>query len=402
MSKLSAVQVRNAKTTGKPYKLSDGYGLYFHVSKGGKKTWRYRYRIAGTESTFVLGSYPQMELSEARIARQEARELVKKGINPARERKRKIEEKVNELLHDQNTFQVVAKEWLDKQVENWSENHAAAVIKSLHRNVYPQIGNRPIAEITTPELEQMMKRVEKRGALEMARKVLQRVNSIFVFAVRTGKVPHNPAASLKRALKTRKVVHHAALSKSDLPQFFKDLEKGRLHISTKLGLKFLILTAARTDEVRRSDWNEVDYEEVIWRIPASRMKMDSPHNIPLSRQAIQILNKIGDTFGRKGYIFPSVRSYEKPMSQNALLYAMHSLGYHSKATVHGFRATFSTIANESGFKPDVIERSLAHMERNRVRAAYNRAEYLQERKKLMQWWADLLDELSDGKFGEAK
>lgn len=402
MSKLSAVQVRNAKSTGKDYKLSDGKGLYFHVSKGGKKTWRYRYRIAGTESTFVLGSYPQMELSAARTARQEARELVKQGINPARERKRKTEERINEQLHEQNTFQVIANEWLDKQVENWSANHAAAVVKSLNRNVFPQIGSRPIKEITTPELEQMMKQVEKRGALEMARKVLQRVNSIFVYADRTGKVTHNPAASLKGSLKTRKVVHHAALSKSELPQFFIDLEKGRLHISTKLALKFLILTAARTDEVRRSDWSEIDGEDMIWRIPASRMKMDAPHNVPLSKQAANILDQIGDTFGKKGYIFPSVRSYEKPMSQNALLYAMHSLGYHSKATVHGFRATFSTIANESGFNPDVIEKSLAHTERNRVRAAYHRSEYLQQRKELMQWWADLLDEMSNGSFREAK
>lgn len=396
MSKLTAVQVRNAKPTGKPYKLTDGHGLHLHVSKAGKKTWRYRFRIAGTESIFVLGEYPQMSLMDAREARLQARTLVSKGINPAHARKDEIEANLNRNKVEGNTFEAVAFDWIEKQTDRWSANHAGAVAKSLKKNVFPEIGSIAIDEITAPILVEMLAKVERRGALEMARKVLQRVNSVFMYANRTGKLSHNPAASLKGSLKTRKVSHHPALSKDQLPEFLIVLEKARMHISTRLGLKFLILTAARTDEVRRAVWDEIDMEDRMWRIPAYRMKMDSPHNVPLSKQAIKILDQVGETFGRRGVIFPSVRSYEKPMSQNALLYAMHALGYQSKATVHGFRATFSTIANEEGFDGDVIEKALAHVERNRVRAAYHRSEYLEQRRELMQWWADLLENMEQG------
>ncbi len=395
MSKLTAVQVRNAKTTGKAYKLTDGFGLHLHISKTGRKTWRYRFRIAGVESVCVLGEYPQMHLTDARSARNDARDLVKVGKNPAHVRKDEIKASLIDELAKKDTFEVVALEWVAKQIDSWSANHFNAVMKSLKANAFPEIGNVPIGDITTPDLVKMMEKVEKRGALEMARKVLQRINSVFMYANRQGKISDNPAANLKGSLKTRKVVHRPALSKDELPQFFKNLEKARMHISTKLGLRFLILTAARTDEVRRSVWSEIDFSDKMWRIPAERMKMDSPHNVPLSRQAIELLDRIGDVFGRSGYIFPSVRDYKKPMSQNALLYAMHGLGYHSKATVHGFRATFSTIANEEGFKGDVIEKALAHVERNRVRAAYHRSEYIEQRKELMQWWADYLMKLEN-------
>lgn len=394
MSKLTAVQVRNAKSAGKPYKLTDGHGLHLHVSKGGRRTWRYRFRIAGTESIFVLGEYPQMSLTDARMARLEARALVSKGINPAHVRKEEVEANINRKQARENNFEAIAVEWMDKQAERWSASHAGAVSTSLRKNVFPEIGQMAIDDISAPDLVKMMEKVEARGALEIARKVLQRVNSVFMYANRIGKVSHNPAASLKGSLKRRKVIHHPAISKDELPQFFKDLEKGRMHISTKLGLKFLILTAARTDEVRRAVWSEIDMEDNMWRIPAERMKMNSPHNIPLSRQAIQILEQMGEVFGKSGYVFPSVRSYEKPMSQNALLYAMHGLGYQSKGTVHGFRATFSTIANEKGFEGDVIEKALAHVERNRVRAAYHRSEYLEQRRELLQWWADLLESMT--------
>lgn len=393
MSKLTAVQVRNAKPKEKPYKLTDGYGLHLHISKSGKKTWRYRFRLDGKESTYVIGEYPQMNLSDARSARLKARELVKDGKNPVKARKEEKFARKNKLGIQGDTLRQIALEWMAKQEESWSDGHTKAVRKSFELDVFPEIGNRPVETITTPDLVAMMDKVEDRGALETARKVLQRVNSVFMYASRRGKITHNPAANLKGSLKTRKAVHHPALSKSELPQFLQKLEKARIHISTKLGLQFLILTAARTSEVRLAVWREIDLEENVWRIPADRMKMDSPHNIPLSRQALKILNHIGDIFGKSGYIFPSVRNYRRPMSQNAMLYAMHSLGYHSKATVHGFRATFSTIANEEGFNGDVIEKALAHIERNRVRAAYHRSEYIDKRRDLMQWWADYIDKL---------
>ncbi len=390
MLKLTALQVRNAKPEGKPYKLTDGNGLHLHVSQKGKKTWRYRYRIDGKESIFVLGEFPVMSLMEARSARRDARELVKQGINPSQARKQEVKSKIKEKLALNDTFEFIALGWMNKQVDSWSSSHSNAVLGSLAKNVFPEIGHIPIDQVTTPDLVALIDKIEKRGALEIAKKVLQRVNSVFMYASRIGKVRQNPAANMKGSLKSRKVVHHPALNREELPQFLNDLNKAKIHISTKLGLKFLILTAARTDEVRRSVWDEIDFEDKLWRIPAKRMKMGSPHIVPLSSQAASILEHIGEVFGQKGYIFPSVRNFENPMSQNALLYAMHNLGYHSKGTVHGFRVTFSTIANESGFDGDVIEKALAHIERNRVRAAYHRSEYLKQRRELMQWWGDLI------------
>lgn len=396
MGKLTAVQIRNAKPKGKPYKLSDGYGLFFHVAKSGKKTWRYRFKVMGTESTFVLGEYPPMGLSDAREALINARQLVKVGINPAEARKEEIAASHKEKKAAENSFEKITLEWIDKQQGRWSPNHSAAISKSLNKNVFPEIGHLQIDSITPPQLVTLFEKIENRGALEVARKVLQRVSSIYMYAIRTGRATVNPAASLKGSLKTRKVAHHAALSLDELPEFLSRLSKAKIHITTRLGLKFLILTAARSAEVRGATWAEIDLQDKMWRIPAERMKMDLPHSVPLSEQAIEVLNQIGDTFGRGGYIFPGIRNFNKPMSQNTLLYAMHGLGYHSKATVHGFRATFSTIANENEFDGDVIEKALAHTERNRVRAAYHRSEYLEQRRELMQWWGNKLQALECG------
>lgn len=393
MGKLTAIQIRNAKIKEKPYKLSDGYGLYFHVSKSGKRTWRYRFKIMGTESTFVLGEYPSMGLSDARETLLGARQLVRSGINPADERKKKITALHKEKEVAENSFEKITLEWIDKQQGRWSANHSAAISKSLKKNVFPEIGNLPVDSISPPQLVALFEKIENRGALEVARKVLQRVSSIYMYAIRTGRATVNPAASLKGSLKTRKVAHHAALSIDELPEFLHRLSRAKIHITTKQGLKFLILTAARSGEVRGATWDEIDLAGNVWRIPAERMKMDLPHTVMLSKQAIEVLNLIGDTFGRGGYVFPGIRDFNKPMSQNTLLYAMHGLGYHSKATVHGFRASFSTIANENGFEGDVIEKALAHTERNRVRAAYHRSEYIDQRRELMQWWGDLLSDM---------
>ncbi len=393
MNKLSATQVRSTKSKEKAYKLSDGYGMYLHVSKTGKRTWRYRYRIAGTESTYVLGTYPDMTLSDARNARSDARKLVEKGVNPsyhkAKEKAQEIERRVQDT---ENSFVRIATEWIEKQRDSWSPGHTRSVMRSLAENVYPYIGSQPINEIRTSELIEMLGNMEERNALELARKVLQRVNSIFMYAQRLERVQNNPAASLKGTLKARKVTSHAALEEADLPQFLKDLSKAKTHISTKRGLQFLILTAARSVEVRGAKWGEIDMKAQMWRIPAERMKMDNPHNVHLTKQSLAILKEMGDKFGKKGYIFPAVQDYGKMMSQNTMLYALHRMGYQGRCTVHGFRATFSTIANEKDFDADVIERALAHTERNKVRAAYHRSEYFEQRRELLQWWADLLQE----------
>ena len=400
MSKLTAVQVRNAKAGEKAYKLPDGHGMHLYVAKSGLKTWRYRYKIAGKETTYTLGEYPKMTLEQARAARAEAREMVRAGISPAQKRREKRQQQIDEQIRNQeaqkNSFKNIAFEWIEKQREGWSKDHADAVLGTLRLDVFPEIGSLPVDTINPPQILNILRKIEDRGSLEIARKVLQRMNAVFRYAVQTGRATYNPAADMQGVLKTRKVKHRAAISSEDLPQFLRDLTSGDIHTTTRLALQFTILTAARSGEVRGATWDEVNLEEKIWRIPAKRMKMDTPHNVPLSRQAIAILERIGRLYGNEGLIFPGIRDNSKPLSENTMLYAMYRLGYHSRATVHGFRATFSTIANEAGFHGDIIEKALAHEPRNKVRAAYNRSEYLEQRRELMQWWADLLRQMEQG------
>jgi integrase len=400
MSKLSAVAVRNAKPKNKPYKLSDGKGLYLHIATSGKRTWRYRFKLAGKESTVVLGEYPAMSLETSRIERQKAREVVKEGKNPAQIRKEKKQAEIDKAeaakLINKKTFEFIALEWIEQQGNRWSHNHTTAVLDSLRNNVFPVIGDHPVDTITPPMILQVIRPIEKRGSLEIASKILQRMAAVFRYAVQTGKATYNPAGDMKGVLKSRKVTHMAALTIDDLPKFLRDLSEGDIHITTKFALQFTILTAARSGEVRGATWKEIDLENKLWKIPAARMKMDKPHTVPLSRQAIDIIERAGKLWGKDGFIFPGIRQGSKQLSENTMLYALYRIGYHSKATVHGFRATFSTIANESGFDGDVIEKALAHEERNRVRAAYHRSEYIEQRKKLMQWWADMLHQLESG------
>jgi integrase len=397
MSKLSALQVKNAKPKEKAYKLSDGHGMHLHVSPSGTKSWLYRFRIDGKESLFTLGSYPKMSLEQARKARADAREKVKGGRNPGQERKERkqaIREKREAVrLASKNTFEFVALDWIGLQRGRWSKGHADAVLATLKADVFPSIGRLPIDSIQPPMILLILRAIEARGALEVASKVLQRTSAIFRYAIQTGKATYNPAADMKGVLQTKRVNHMTALSKDELPAFLKALSIGDIHINTKLAIQFTILTAARSGEVRGATWDEINHDTRLWRIPAERMKMANAHTVPLSSQALAILERVARMYGEDGYIFPGIRQGSKRLSENTMLYALYRIGYHSKATMHGFRATFSTIANEEGFNGDVIEKALAHEQRNRVRAAYHRSEYLEQRRELMQWWGDLLQEM---------
>ena len=400
MSKLTAVQIRNAKPKEKPYKLADGHGMCLYIAKSGLKTWRYRFKIAGKESTFTLGEYPKMGLEEARFARMEARELVRKGKNPViiRKQEKQLEIDKQEAYRrvKENSFKTIALEWIEKQKDSWSKDHAQAVLNTLRFDAFTEIGDIPVDTITPPLVLNILRKIEDRGSLEIARKVLQRMNAVFRYAVQTGRATYNPAADMQGVLKTRKVKHRAAISLEDLPRFLGDLSKGDIHTTTRLALQFTILTAARSGEVRGATWDEINLEEKMWRIPAERMKMYSPHNVPLSTQAIAVLERVGKLYGKNDLVFPGIRDNSKPMSENTMLYALYRIGYHSRATVHGFRATFSTIANEAGFQGDIIEKALAHEPRNKVRKAYNRSEYLPQRRELMQWWANVLQQMEYG------
>ncbi|SDP57637.1 tyrosine-type recombinase/integrase [Desulforhopalus singaporensis] len=396
MSKLTAVQVRSLKPRQKPYTVADGGGLSAHISTSGVISWRYRYRFNGKATTLVLGKYPAMSLADAREAHQKARSILSEGLNPTAEKKnraleaRKAEDEEQEK--SKNTFRAVALEWIDQQAERWSHDHAAAVLATLKRDAFPLIGDIRVDQLTPPEILKVIRRIEKRGAFEIASKVLQRISAVCRYSVQTGKAMYNPAAEMRGALKTRKVVHRAALQRDELPEFLQRLKKSDEHIITKAALMFTILTAARSGEVRFAVWSEINFDTKDWRIPAARMKMGTPHVVPLSRQAMTILEAMqAHSTGPEGLIFPGIKNNRKPLSENTMLYCMYRLGYHSRATVHGFRSVFSTMANEEGFDGDVVEKALAHQERNRVRAAYHRSEYLEQRRELMQWWADMLD-----------
>jgi integrase len=395
---LTDLEVKNARPQERPFKLNDGKGLFLHISPPGKKTWRYRYKITGKESVVVIGEYPDMTLLSARVEGEAMRRKVKAGVNPSKERQAvkqaAVQEKEKEVQAAINSFQNITYEWHEREKGSWSVGHSMAVMETLRADVFPAIGAIAVDRITPPMIMDILRAIEAREALVVAQKVLQRMTAVFRYAVQTGRAHYNPATEMKGVIKKRAVQHHPMITAEELPAFLHHLMGADLHVTTKLALEFAILTAARTGEVRGATWSEIDLEKGIWSIPGERMKMKMAHAVPLSRQAAAILSRMKILFGDTGIIFPGVRAIEKkPLSENTLLYAMYRMGYHGRATVHGFRAAFSIIANEAGFNPDAIERQLAHREKNQVRAAYHRSEYMAERVEMMQWWADHLEAL---------
>ncbi len=383
---LTASQVKTAKPREKPYKLADGGGMFLLVNPNGTKYWRLKYRVHGKEKMLALGVYPKVTLAEARGKRETARKQLKDGLDPMAE---KQEAQRQSLLQSEDSFKALAHEWHEMKRDMWSPKHAARVLVLLENDIFPDLGHRPIKEISPPELLATLRKVEKRGALVLLSKVRGYCVVIYSFAIASGRAEHNIAMELQGVLKSPKGKHYPALKQSELPDFLRAVTAYGGEPTTRLGLRFLILTLVRTGELRHARWDEIDGKE--WHLPAERMKTKVPHVVPLSRQALSILEELRPLTGRSELLFPGRVSLAKPISENTLLYAIHRMGYQGRATGHGFRATGSTILNEMGFNPDAIERQLAHAEKNKIRAAYNRAEYLPERQKMMQVWADLID-----------
>ncbi len=393
---ITDTRIKTAKPKEKPYKLTDGGGLYLQIQPTGAKYWRLAYRYTDKQKTLAIGVYPEITLAQARLDRDKARKLLASGTDPATAMSKRVKKK-QQLIKTENSFEAIAREWHENEREGWSKDYASSVIKSMGKEVFPYIGHIPLKELTAPLVLEVLRKVESRDALELASKTLQRCSAVFRFAIQTGRAEYNPVTDLKGALKTRKVIHRAALSRADLPEFLTKLSAYDGHMQTRLALNLVVLTFVRTGEIRGARWDEFDLDRAEWRIPAERMKMRSEHIVPLSQQALATLDELKPLSGHRELLFPSEKTWKKPISENTMLYAMYRMGYHGTATVHGFRATASTILNESGFKSDVIERQLAHAERNKVRAAYNRSEYLEERKKMMQWWADFLEGIKNNK-----
>jgi integrase len=378
----------------KPYKLADGDGLFLVIMPSGSKYWRLRYFFGGKEKLLALGVYPHVNLADARERRAQTQKLLATGCDPGEVKK---EAKRLEILKSENSFEVLAREWLEKHKHEWTPGHIRAKRVHLEKHIFPKLGKRPITAITAPDVLSMLRVVEERGTLDTARRLMQVTGQIFMYAIATGRAERNPVPDLRGALKTAVVKHRAYLTEKDLPEYLRKLEVYHGEPQTKLALRFLLLTFVRSGELRGAEWSEIDWDKAEWRIPAERMKMNELHIVPLSRQAVGVLRELQKGSGHRRYVFPNHHNPATFMTENTMLFALYRMGYHSRATGHGFRSTASTVLNEHGFRPDVIERQLAHGERDKVRAAYNHAQYLPERRKMMQWWADFLDEVATTK-----
>ncbi|WP_460236816.1 tyrosine-type recombinase/integrase [Aurantivibrio plasticivorans] len=396
---LTDIQIRQAKPGDKDIWLSDSKGLRLLLKTNGARYWRLKYRFAGKQKTLALGVYPETSLKDARDQVDQIRRLLREGKDPALEKKNK---KRQTLLDSANTFEVIATEWWDQQKEAWTANHAQRVWKRLKDNSFSQLGHLVITDIQPQDVIAVVRAIEKRGAIDVSQRVLQAIRSVCRYAIQTGRLTHNPAAELQGILKGKKTLHRASLPRSELPDFLRALdsyqERGRL--LTQLAIKLLLLTFVRPGELRAAKWDEFDLEAGVWRIPGIRMKMGTDHIVPLSSQSLAVLSELHAITGKYELVFPSERNRRECMSDNTMRRAIFKLGYDgntegkSKAVPHGFRATASSILNETGFNPDAIERQLSHIERNGVRAAYtHHARYLDERTKMMQWWANYLDNL---------
>jgi integrase len=394
---LTDMQIKKANKGEKIIKLSDGGGLQLWIMPIGSKLWHLAYRDSqGKQKKLAFGAYPTVGLADARKKRDEAKALLALGIDPSQQRKL---DKITKAISDAATFDAVAEEYLEKKMR---EGMAASTVKRLRsqlRLVSPVFGNRPIAEITVPEVLAPLKKIDARGTHETATRTKELCGAIFRFGMATGRRMDDPTQALKNALTNHKVKHRAAiLEPVAFGALLRAVEDSDVQPTTKAALKLLALVFSRPGELRNAEWIEVDLERAVWRIPAGRMKMRREHQVPLSRQALEILKGLQALTGNGKLLFPGNRSIQRPISENTLNAALRRMGYDKdEVTAHGFRGTASTFLNESGkFSPDAIERSLAHQENDEIRRAYNRGAYWNERVTMAQWWADHLDVLKEG------
>jgi len=387
---LSDAKLRALKPNQAPYKVSDGEGLYVLVSPNGSKLWRWAYRFQGKQKTLALGQYPAVSLLGARRSRDAAKDLLTAGTDPAAERKA---ERRKKSVVAGNTFESVANEWFDANHARWVESYSSRLRSRLDDDLLPALGRRPIAEIEPLDVLDAIRKIESRGAVEMAKRIMQMASAIFRYGVATARCGRDPTVDLKGALKpSGPAKRRTALPAAELSGFMTKLDTYDGDATTRLGLKLMVLTFVRTAELRFAGWREfedINGSEPLWRIPAERMKMRRPHLVPLAPQAVNTLRELKRHSGKAGVLFPA-QTRSGVMSENTLLFALYRMGYHSRATVHGFRATASTVLNEHHFNRDWIEQQLAHSDSS-VRGVYNAAEWLRDRRKMMCWWADYLD-----------
>jgi len=394
---LTDTAVRNAKPGTTARKLYDGRGLFVQVVPAGGKWWRFRYSFDGKEKLLSLGTYPDIGVKQARDRRDEARKLLAEGKDPSAERQTDRAVR-REAVRQDLAFEKIAREWFDRFRLNWAEGHADTIIRRLERDIFPWLGDRRIDEISAVELLEALRRVEARGALETAHRIAQICGQVFRYAIATGRAKRDPSADLRGALPPVKERHHAALTKpSEVAALLRAIDGYKGSFVTRCALRLAPHVFVRPGELRAAEWREIDLDEGVWKIPAARMKGRREHIVFLSRQAVGILRELHPLTGEGRFVFPSIRTASRLMSEGTVLGALRRLEYEkSEMSGHGFRSLASSLLNELGFSPDAIERQLAHAEPNTIRAAYDRSERLEERRRMMQSWSDYLDKLTRG------
>ena len=392
---LTDMKIQKVKRQEKDITLFDGGGLYLLVKPSGGKLWRFKYRFEGKQSLLAFGSYPEISLQDARQKRDEARRQLAKSIDPGAVRKAQKQAKTEST----ETFELIAREWHARFISTWTKGHAETIMSRLERDLFPWIGKRPIAEIKAPELLGVLRRVESRGALESAHRIRTICGQVFRYAVATGRAERDPAADLRGALPQPQEKHRAAITEpKKVAELLRAIDGYQGSFIVKCALRLAPLVFVRPGELRHAEWEEVSFENAEWNIPANKMKMKEPHLVPLSKQAIEILKELKEYTGASRYVFPSGRTFDRPMSDNAILAALRRMGYaKDEMSGHGFRAMARTILDEVlQVRPDFIEHQLAHAVRDPNGRAYNRTAHLNERRKMMQLWADYLDGLKTG------
>jgi integrase len=386
--------VKNASPKEKQFTMYDAEGLFLLVKPNGSKLWRWKYRVGGHEKRISLGAYPKVSLKAAREARDRHQTALKGGVDPSAVKRVKIAEERAAT----ETFQTITDEWFEEFRHTWTASTAETIISRLRMDVFPYLGDRPIKDISPPELLTVIRRIAARGAVETARRDLQKCGQIFRYAVATGRAERDVTADLRGAIAPPAKRHFASIHEPrEIGELLRAIDAYRGSPVTRCALKLAPLTFVRPGELRHAEWSEIDMEAAEWRIPAERMKMREKHIVPLSLQALSVLEEIRPLTGTGRYVFPGGRSAARPMSENAVLAALRRMGYaQGEMTGHGFRSMASTILHEQGWPSDVVERQLAHGERNKVKASYNFAQHLPERRKMMQAWADYLDALREG------
>lgn len=391
--KLTARQVDTSKPKDKPYKLSDGGGLYLLVNPNGSRYWRLKYRVAGKEKLLALGVYPDVTLAEARQKRADAKKVLAAGGDPGQE---KQEEKQAKEQAVANSFERLAMEWHTHKSTSWSEGYAEHLLMYLKKDIFPFIGQKAITDISQVEMLNVLRKMEQRGVLDKLKKTRQACRQIFTYAIITGRAEHNPVSDLAGALKSPKQQHYPHLLVDQIPDFLRALSEYSGSTITRNATRLLMLTGLRTIELRASEWVDIDFDKDIWNIPAERMKMRRPHLVPLSSQVRELLEEIHQLTGRGKYVFPGRNDAGKPMSEASINQVIKRIGYDGKATGHGFRHTMSTILREQGYNTAWIETQLAHVDKNSIRGTYNHAQYLDGRREMLQWYADYMQAMENG------